>query len=112
MACSHNSEWTCAVCEDAAHRALHPEFVEGCTACKLDRIHFGAGTGVTTGNAPPSRPDPAWERGVAGEHRADGSFMPYLNPDLSPIGVKQASEQRHEIEDAKRRLASDPAPVA
>jgi len=37
-----------------------------------------------------------WERGVEGEHRPDGSFMPYLNGEGSPIRKKAMSEGRHD----------------
>ena len=46
--------------------------------------------------APPTA-DPAWERGVAGERRPDGSFMPYLNDKGSRLHLKEAGERRREI---------------
>lgn len=33
-----------------------------------------------------------WERGIKGEHRPDGSFMPYVDSNLDPIRMKQWSE--------------------
>lgn len=46
-------------------------------------------------------------RGVAGEHRPGGSFMPYLTPDangkLDRMPVKQGREQRHTINEIRRR---------
>lgn len=52
--------------------------------------------------------DPAWERGVAGERRPDGSFMPLLTDTRSPMGVKERGERRSEIDQQLRRLKNDP----
>lgn len=57
---------------------------------------------------PPRTADPAWERGLAGERRCDGSFMPYLNEHGSPLHVKEAGERRHEINAQVDRLRGDP----
>lgn len=43
-------------------------------------------------------PNPAWERGIKGEHRADGAFMPYLDEKLDPIRMKPWAEKRHSYE--------------
>lgn len=44
-------------------------------------------------------PNPAWERGIKGEHRPDGSFMPYVDDHtMSPIRMKQWTEHRHGYE--------------
>lgn len=73
-------------------------------ASKATPNRFGA-NGVA-----PRTPDPAWERGIAGEHRPDGSFVPYVNLDdnLEPIRVKQMAENRHRFTEQLRRLKSDP----
>lgn len=39
-----------------------------------------------------------WERGIKGEERRDGSFMPYLNGNGDPIRMKDWSENRHTYE--------------
>lgn len=52
-----------------------------------------------------SKNEPSWEKGVSGERRADGSFMPYLDKEGQLIRVKAYGEQRHELEDARRKLA-------
>ena len=45
----------------------------------------------------------SWEAGKAGEHRADGSFMPYLGPTGSPIHVKEFSEKRRDLSSIRQR---------
>ena len=47
---------------------------------------------------PPRQADPAWERGTAGEHRRDGSFVPYVHADGSRIGVKEFADNRTKYE--------------
>lgn len=43
---------------------------------------------------PPRTPDPSWEKGIATDHRG----MPYLKPDLTPMGVKEAAQKRSSFE--------------
>lgn len=57
---------------------------------------------------PPRRANPTWERGVAGERRADGSFMPILDTAGGRMGVKAYSENRHQVEERVRQLKTDP----
>ena len=58
---------------------------------------------------PPRKADPAWERGVAGEHRPGGGFMPYLNDSGTDVmRVKEAGERRREIDERVKRLKGDP----
>lgn len=44
--------------------------------------------------------------GVAGEHRAGGTFMPYLAPDsngqLQKVPIKRGRETRHTIRETRR----------
>ena len=47
---------------------------------------------------PPRKADPAWERGIAGEHRRDGSFVPYLGSNGKQIGVKEFADNRSKYE--------------
>src|SRR5690606_12926783 len=65
-------------------------------------------TPTRANRVPPRKADPAWERGVAGEYRRDGSFMPYVHPNGSPIHVKEAGERRHELATQLDRLRKDP----
>lgn len=101
-------EDACSSCFDLRHAIEHPEPVEGCFACKLDTIQVGAALHATraTKYVPPRRPDNPWERGRAGEHRPDGSFMPYLKSDLSPMGVKEFADNRTRCEEQIRRYKS------
>ena len=47
---------------------------------------------------PPPQANPAWERGIAGEHRRGGSFVPYVHADGSRIGVKEFADNRTKYE--------------
>ena len=47
---------------------------------------------------PPPQADPAWERGIAGEHRRGGTFVPYLDADGTRIGVKKFADNRTKFE--------------
>jgi hypothetical protein len=51
----------------------------------------------------------SWEAGVAGEHRRDGSFMPYIHSDGREIGVKEWSDNRR---DYSSKLRASKAGVA
>ena len=39
-----------------------------------------------------------WERGKAGEHRADGSFVPYVKSDGDHIPIKEFADNRSKYE--------------
>jgi hypothetical protein len=52
--------------------------------------------------------EPAWEKGRTGEHRPDGSFMPYLDSKLEPIGVKEMAENRRSLTAIRDRQLHDP----
>jgi hypothetical protein len=45
----------------------------------------------------------SWEKGIAGENRGHGTFMPYLNDKGKPMSIKQGSEQRHKIKEIRAR---------
>ena len=47
---------------------------------------------------PPRRAQPNWEKGRAGEHRADGSFVPYRKADGSTIPIKEFADNRSKYE--------------
>ena len=47
---------------------------------------------------PPPQANPAWEKGISGEHRRDGSFVPYVHADGSRIGVKEFADNRTKYE--------------
>lgn len=78
----------------------------------LRSINFSS-TATPTARKPSAktRPmsDPAWERGKAGERRADGSFMPYLAPGSTrPLGVKEYADNRASYDAQVSTLKSDP----
>lgn len=99
---------------EARHHAEHPEPVAGCLACKLDTVQLDARIHArrSTRYVPPRKADNPWERGVAGEHRVDGSFMPYVNPDLAPVSVKQFADNRSRNEETIRRTRAGVSPTA
>ena len=45
---------------------------------------------------------PSWNKGILYDERPGGAKMPVLNSDISPVRMKQASEQRHKINDHLR----------
>jgi len=46
---------------------------------------------------------PSWNKGIVYDERAGGTKMPVLNPDMSPVRMKQGAEQRHKIKDHLRK---------
>jgi hypothetical protein len=57
----------------------------------------------------PFRPGPrfnSWERGIAGEHRPDGSFMPYVSETGRRIRLKEWGETRSLREIRERQLSA------
>lgn len=40
---------------------------------------------------------PSWNKGILYDERPGGTKMPVMNPDLTPVRMKQASEQRQKI---------------
>lgn len=86
---------------------------DDCFGCRIKTIQIAASaTPTRRNNVAPRKPDPAWERGRAGEHRVDGSFMPYLKPDLSPIGVKHMQDKRTVYETSRKDQLANPYPIA
>lgn len=54
-----------------------------------------------------SKNEPSWEKGIAGEHRPGGTFMPYIDREGQPIHVKAFGENRHRLEAARRDIAQE-----
>ena len=55
---------------------------------------------------PPAKPRyNNWEKGRAGEHRPDGSFMPYIDGKGSEIPIKKMAEKRYEKDKAALQQA-------
>lgn len=84
----------------------------GCYGCELQakNLTFSSAATPTRGRRQPFRPiqQPSWEAGVAGERRVDGAFMPYLDSNLEPIGVKEMADNRTKFEAARHRQLHDP----
>ncbi len=76
----------CQDCEGVVKRILQaPALTAAATPNRRNKI-------------PPAKANPAWERGISGEHRRDGSFVPYLKPDGTRIGVKEFADNRTKYE--------------
>ncbi len=97
---------------------IHPPDCE-CTdsyGCRKRR----EGYGYVSRSATPTRTyrhDPkrrprfnSWEAGVAGEHRPDGSFMPYVHADGSKIHTKEMADNRRQLEGIRARQIQGPTP--
>lgn len=86
----------------------------GAYACELRRkdIRFSSSATPTMRANHPFRPktESSWEAGVAGERRADGSFMPYTDSSGRKIRVKEMAERRRELDTIRRHQVVGPAP--
>lgn len=95
---------------DGPHDGANPH--PGCYGCELQakNLTLSSAATPTRGRHQPFRPitQPSWEAGVAGEHRVDGAFMPYLDRNLEPIGVKEMADNRRQLEAARHRQLHDP----
>jgi hypothetical protein len=54
--------------------------------------------------APAPHTNNNWEKGVAGENRGRGTFMPYLGQDGKPLPIKQRSEAESKVKKLRERL--------
>lgn len=85
-----------------------------CFACRLRAktvaVSPKATPNRTANRRQPIRPvaEPSWEKGVQGEKRADGSFMPYLGSTGKPIRAKAWADNRGGFEEQVKRLKGDP----
>jgi putative FmdB family regulatory protein len=62
----------------------------------------------TKNKVPPPQANPAWERGIAGEHRPGGTFVPYLDSEGKRIGVKKFADNRKKYERILREKKNQP----
>lgn len=72
----------------------------GCKMRREGMFQLSSAATPTRRRRQPFRPGPrytSWEAGKAGEHRADGSFMPYLGAAGTPMGIKEFSENRRDL---------------
>lgn len=80
---------------DGPHDGSHPD----CFGCRVKHVNVAPSAMPSRHNKVAPRPtEPRWERGVAGERRPDGSFMPYLEPNLSTVGIKAYAEKKKRID--------------
>lgn len=83
-----------------------------CYGCKLKdkNLSLSPSATPTRKRRQPFRPmvQPSWEAGRAGETRADGSFMPYLDTSLNEIGVKEMADNRRSLEASRHQQLHDP----
>lgn len=93
---------------DGPHDGTHDDF-----GCRIKHAQFSvAATPSRMNQVAPRVPNNSWEKGVAGENRCDGSFMPYLTTARAPMGVHEYATRRHEVTEQVSRLKSDPNVLA
>jgi hypothetical protein len=79
--------------------------VRGCFKEKANSISTGSVPGgANEKKGKPSRAEPVWEKGVAGEHRPGGGFVPILNEAGAPMPIKEYTEKRRDITSKVREL--------
>lgn len=45
-----------------------------------------------------------WEKGISGENRGHGTFMPYLGADGKPLPIKQKTDAEHKVKTLRAKL--------
>lgn len=73
------------------------------------QITAGAATSTRRGTPDTNSRYNGWERGIAGESRPGGTFMPYFDNDGTIVRNKQMSEGK--FDKAKERLKASRAPA-
>ncbi len=92
-----DADTVCVECgEDAAKRILQSPATTA------------AATPSIKNKVPPPEANPVWERGIKGEHRRDGSFVPYLDSEGKRIGVKKWADNRTKYERLLREKKNQP----
>ena len=83
---SDNPDKVCQDCGGTVKRILQaPALTAAAAPSRMNKV-------------PPPQADPAWERGIAGEHRRGGTFVPYLDGEGKRIGVKDFADNRTKYE--------------
>ena len=88
---------------------IHPH---GCTcqayACRLRSKGIAISSKATPtrhNRIPPKVHDGnSWEKGIAGEDRCRGTFMPYLGSDGKPLPIKQKTDAEYKIKQMRDKL--------
>lgn len=88
--------------------AIHdPDCRCGAYACTLRakgvQLSAGQATSVRRGKPSSNAENNQWERGVAGEARKGGTFMPYLDGTGNVIPIKTGVEQKFKHREIRRR---------
>lgn len=88
---------------------------EGCTehyGCRLRAKGISLSSAATPSRKldrpykPRPMQQPSWEKGIEGQHRPGGGFMPVLNEKGKKMGVYEAQTKRAKIDAMRRRVAS------
>ena len=89
---------------------IHPPdcTCETSLGCKLRRegslqLNTGAATTTRKGRPRSNAEYNGWERGIAGERRKGGTFMPYLDAKGNTIPIKEHVAKRHHHKEIRRR---------
>lgn len=88
---------------------IHP-YGCGCQAyaCQLRRKGIGVSMKATPSRhnrkPPAEHTNNNWEKGVAGENRGHGTFMPYLGADGKALPIKQKSEAEVKVKKLREKL--------
>lgn len=91
--------------------------IPGCEdhlGCRLRAKGINLGPGATPTRTKrrttKARPDPgnAFERGIVGEHRPGGGFMPYFSKEGGVMRTKERAEDRHAIDTRLNELRTNP----
>jgi len=81
-----NPDKVCQDCGETVKRVLQsPALTAAAAPSRMNKV-------------PPRQANPTWEKGTAGQHRPGGTFVPYLKPDGSRIGVKDFADNRKKYE--------------
>ena len=88
-----NPDTVCQDCgEEAVRRILQsPALTAAAAPSRMNKV-------------PPPKANPVWEKGIAGEHRRDGSFVPFLDSEGKRIGVKKFADNRKKYERKLREV--------
>lgn len=93
---------------------IHPDDCDcplyGCQLRRKGVRYSSAATPTMRAHRPLRRSaNASWEAGPTGEHRRDGSFMPFIDDTGRKIRVKEMGERRQELTEIRRRQVVGPA---
>lgn len=77
-------------------------------ACQLRRKGVAISSKATptrhNRKPPAEHTNNSWEKGIAGENRGHGTFMPYLGNDGKPLPIKQRAEAEVKVKKLREKL--------